>query len=115
MSLDAFLYKIKTQPEALEFSELMAVIEAHYDFIPTAFRNGRVSNAAGENQGSCKLFAFAKIHGLSAAQTLACFGRYYREDVLQNPAGEDHQNIRNFIVTGWEAVAFDGEALRLKG
>ena len=115
MSLDAFLSKVKTEPKTLEFSELMAVIEAHYDFTPTAFRNGTVQNGAAQNQGSCKLFAFAKLHGLSEAQALACFGTYYREDVLQNPEGEDHQNIRNFIVNGWGGIAFEGEALRLKG
>ena len=115
MTLADYLSHVKTAPKTLEFSELMAVIEAHYDFTPTAFRNGRVENGAEQNQGSCKLFAFAKLHGLSAAQTLACFGAYYREDVLQNPQGEDHQNIRNFIVNGWDGIAFDGEALRLKG
>ena len=114
MPLAAYLAKVKTTPQALEFSALMEVIEGHYDFTPTAFRNGGVENGAEQNQGSCKLFAFAKLNGLSEAQTLACFGRYYREDVLQNPEGEDHQNIRNFIVHGWDGIAFKGEALRVR-
>jgi len=48
---------------------------------------------------------------LDAQQTLACFGDYYRVDVLQNPEGVDHQNIRNFMTYGWDGVAFKGEAL----
>lgn len=111
MSLFAFLSKVKTSPETLEFSELMDVIAAHYTFTPTEFKNGTVVNAAEKNQGSCKLFSFAKLHGLDAAQTLACFGDYYRKDVLLNPEGEDHQNIRNFIVHGWDGIEFAGEAL----
>ncbi|MBE0507222.1 MAG: HopJ type III effector protein, partial [Marinospirillum sp.] len=27
----------------------------------------------------------------------------------------DHQNIRNFIQSGWKGVTFDGQALTAKG
>jgi hypothetical protein len=30
---------------------------------------------------------------------------------LKNPAGTDHQNIRNFMKTGWNGIQFEGEAL----
>lgn len=111
MTLDAFLQQLRQHPESLEFANTMAVIEAQYHYQPTAFRNGEVHNAAGQNAGSCKLFAFARLQNLSEAETLACFGRYYREDVLQHPDGSDHQNIRNFMRSGWGGVAFEGEAL----
>ena len=55
-----------------------------------------------------------EIQNLSEAETLACFGAYYYEDVLQNPNGTDHQNIRNFMKTGWDGIAFYGSALVLK-
>ncbi len=58
--------------------------------------------------------AFAKLHELSEAKTLALFGDYYRSDVLKNPEGSDHQNIRNFIREGWAGVAFEGEASELR-
>jgi hypothetical protein len=89
----------------------MAVIEAHYDFSPTAFRNGDTENAADTNNGSCKIFAFGLLNELTEAQTLACFGDYYRKDVLENPAGDDHQNIRNFIKYGWKGISFSADAL----
>jgi len=73
-----------------------------------------LANEAGQNSGSCKIFAFAQRHGLSQQQALACFGTYYRDDVLQNPNGTDHQNIRNFMDTGWPGIAFDGEPLHAK-
>jgi hypothetical protein len=41
------------------------------------------------------------------------FWRYYQEDVLGDPEGTSHQNIRNFMKTGWDG-AFYGEALELK-
>jgi len=32
--------------------------------------------------------------------------RYYREDVLGNPDGTDHANIRSFVKVGWDGVTF---------
>ena len=94
MTVDDFLKKLNETPEKLEFSELMNVIDAEYEFSETAFTNGELLNKAGENSGSCKLFAFGKLNELTKQQTLDCFGAYYREDVLQNPDLDNHQNIR---------------------
>ena len=60
MSITSFLQKLKQTPKTITFPETIAVIEENYDFTPTAFDNGTQHNAAGENSGSCKLFAFAK-------------------------------------------------------
>ena len=114
MNLESFLEKLKLAPESIAFAETIATIEENYNFTPTAFENGLQHNAAGENSGSCKLFAFAEIQNLSEAAPLACFGAYYTEDVLKNPEGTDHQNIRNFMKTGWNGIAFYGEPLTLK-
>lgn len=111
MTVDDFLNKLDGTPEKLEFSELMDVIDAQYEFTETAFTNGELQNKAGENSGSCKLFSFGKLNELTEQQTLACFGAYYREDVLQNPEFDNHQNIRNFMKTGWAGIQFDGIAL----
>ena len=106
--------KIQHSPASITFSEVIAHIDAHYDFTPTRFTNGTAVNEAGQNNGSCKIFSFAKLHGLTQDQALALFGDYYRSDVLGNPEGTDHQNIRNFIQSGWEGILFEGEALREK-
>jgi hypothetical protein len=111
MTIDAFLHKLNNQPDAISFTDTIATVEANYQFTPTAFRNGELQNAAGQNSGSCKLFSFAKLHKLSQAQTLQCFGDYYRVDVLQHPDATDHQNIRNFIRFGWDGVVFEADAL----
>jgi hypothetical protein len=114
MTIPSFLENLKQAPNTITFPETIAVIEENYDFTPTAFDNGTQRNAAGENSGSCKLFAFAKLQNLSQAETLACFGAYYFEEVLENPEGTNHQNIRNFIKSGWDGIQFEGEALTLK-
>lgn len=114
MNLESFLEKLKQTPETITFVETIAVIEENYIFEPTAFENGLLHNAAGENSGSCKLFAFAEIQNLSEAATLSCFGAYYYDEVLGNPAGTNHQNIRNFMKTGWDGIAFYGSPLELK-
>ena len=112
--MQRFLQKLATAPDSIAFNETIAVIDAHYDFTPTAFKNGDQQNEAGQNNGSCKVFSFAKMHGLTREQTLHCFGSYYRDDVLNNPQGTDHQNIRNFIKTGWDGIVFQGDALTPK-
>jgi hypothetical protein len=113
MTIDAFINTLKQSPTSIAFTDTIAVIDAHYQFQPTGFTNGNLHNEAGQNSGSCKLFSFAKWHQLNKEETLACFGAYYFIDVLQNPSGEDHQNIRNFIKKGWEGIVFENEALTL--
>ncbi|WP_367989740.1 HopJ type III effector protein [Vibrio sp. NTOU-M3] len=114
MDVNTLIQKLKDAPQTVEFDEIIAVIDDVYNFSPTTFTNGETKNEQGQNNGSCKIFAFAKLNGLTKEQALACFGRYYREDVLGNPDGTDHQNIRNFMKTGWEGITFFGEALSLK-
>lgn len=114
MSITSFLKKVKQTPNTITFPETIAVIEENYVFTPTAFENGSQHNAAGENSGSCKLFAFAQLHNLSQQETLTCFGAYYFEEVLGDPEETNHQNIRNFIKTGWDGIHFEGNALILK-
>jgi hypothetical protein len=99
--------------ETVSFQEVMAYIDAEYHFIPTAFKNGNQVNAIGENNGSCKLFSFAKMHQLSKVETLLLFGDYYK-DVLATPNETDHQNIRNFMEFGWDGIAFESDALTEK-
>lgn len=108
------LEQLENNPEAIVFQEVIEYIDAHYDFTPTAFTNGETTNEAGQNNGSCKVFSFAKKHNLSIEKTLFLFGDFYRKDVLENPSGTDHQNIRNFMKTGWEGISFEGEALTEK-
>ena len=111
MKLDDFIKKVKTRPRKIEFAETMEVIEANYKFTETAFKNGELLNAVGENSGSCKVFSFAQKNELNEEETLALFGIYYRADVLAYPDGEDHPNIRQFLKSGWNGVSFEGEAL----
>ena len=88
---------LSSNPESIEFEQTMAVIAAEYDYAPTAFSCGEVASTAEQNQGSAKIFSFAKLNNLDEPTTLQLFGRFYRQDVLQNPDGNDHGNIRNFI------------------
>lgn len=114
VDLNVLLERVKSASSSIEFSDVINCVDANYACAPTAFRNGELNNAAGENVGSCKVFAFAMKHGLDEQQTLRCFGSYYRDDVLGKPDGEDHQNIRNFMKTGWAGIAFSSDALKPK-
>lgn len=117
-AIDQLLEKIRSVPEQIDFNEVIAAINTNYHYKPTPFTNGigeyKLVNEAGQNEGSCRIFAFARLHHLTEAQTLACFGKYYREDVLMHPHGTDHANIRSFMQYGWKGICFDGEALEPK-
>ncbi len=114
MPLASFLEKINNNV-AVSFDETIAVITENYQYQATEFSNGlkeqTLVNEAGTNEGSCKILAFAQIHRLDKQQTLNLFGDYYRLDVLNDPQGTGHQNIRNFMKYGWEGICFKGEAL----
>lgn len=114
MEIQEYKTKLKQNPQAIVFSELLKVIEDNYNFTPTEFTNGLINNKAGENSGSCKLFSFAVHQQLTKEETLACFGEHY-QNVLEDKNGTSHQNIRNFMKTGFDGLSFKSEALSLKG
>ncbi|MFK8060766.1 MAG: HopJ type III effector protein [Polaribacter sp.] len=113
MQLENFKTKLKANPKSIIFAETMQIIEDNYNFTPTAFTNGEVKNKAGENSGSCKLFAFAVHQQLTKDETLFCFGEHY-QNVLEDANGTSHQNIRNFMKTGFKGLSFENNALALK-
>ena len=115
MTLDAFIETVKSGTP-VSFSETIEIIKTHYHYTPSRFTNGlgpdAIINEAGTNEGSCRIFAFALHHGLKESETLQLFGDFYRKDVLENPDGQDHLNIRTFMREGWAGIQFDQPALR---
>ena len=109
MNKTELVKKVK-QSEIINFSEVIYAIDNAFEFIPTKFKNGAIINEANTNNGSCKVFSFAKLNQLTAIETLFLFGEHYQK-VLHTPSEEDHQNIRNFINFGWEDIHFEGNAL----
>lgn len=103
----------QAQNQQIQFSDVIAFIEARYTHTPTAFKNGANQNQATENQGSAKVLYFAQLNGLSAEQTLPLFAEHYQA-VLNTPDATDHQNIRQFMQHGWNGVTFDGVVLTEK-
>lgn len=117
MSLTNFIQKVK-QNEIISFDETISIITENYNYQASEFSNGlaeiKIINPAGSNEGSCKIFAFAQINQLTPQQTLNLFGDFYRKDVLNDPDGSDHQNIRNFMQSGWEGISFSNQVLTPK-
>lgn len=117
MSLASFIEKINNN-HTVSFDETIAVISENYVYKPTEFSNGlnddKINNTAGNNEGSCKIFAFAQLNRLNQQQTLNLFGEFYTKEVLEDPEGTNHQNIRNFIHFGWKGISFNGQALTKK-
>ena len=68
MEIAALIEKLTLQPEQVEFQEVIATIDENFDFTPTAFVNGETVNAENQNNGSCKIFAFAQLQELSVEQ-----------------------------------------------
>lgn len=110
MTLKELLAAVYEAPETLVFQDVLAAIESEFEFTPSAFSNGSIVNSAEQNQGSCKVLSFAHKSNLSQPHTLALFAEHYRS-VLADPTGTDHQNIRQFMATGWKGVSFAKVAL----
>lgn len=109
--LQILLASLKTN--TTPFAEVIAFIDTYYQHQPTAFKNGDTYNEAAQNQGSARVFAFAQLHNLSAEDTLYLFAEHYQA-VLATPEATDHQNIRQFMVHGWNGIVFEREALIAK-
>ena len=116
LSPDAFIAELNNPEQNIDFEDCIAMINTHYHYTPTRFINGlsetKVINEAGQNEGSCRIFAFAQLMSLDQRMTLLCFGRFYQQ-VKATPEGTDHQNIRNFMKDSWAGIHFDGKALAL--
>jgi hypothetical protein len=110
-ALPAFLAAIETDTH--QFSSTLAFIDDWFDFTPSAFRNGAVNNAVDQNQGSCRVLSLALLQGLTADQTLKCFGEHYR-DVLSTPNVDNHHNLRRLQAEGLVGIEFDHPPLQRK-
>ena len=106
--LNAFRASLETGENL--FADTLAFVADHYDYSPQAFTNGPVSNAAGQNEGSCKTLGLAQLEGFSDQEALLAFGEHYRA-VLATPEGSDHANIRALIANGMSAVRFEAAPL----
>lgn len=111
MNPNELISQVRGTPQTIEFNQVIDLIGKHYQYQATQFNNGDLVNEAGTNEGSCKIFYFAKLHKLSKIETLNLFGHYYRDDVLGHPTGQDHGNIRSFIKSGWPGITYDHAAL----
>jgi hypothetical protein len=103
-SIDSFRERLHSGEHA--FAETLSFIADNYTYTPAAFTNGSVRNEAGQNEGSCKTLALARLEGLSEEEALLAFGEHYRS-VRDNPNGADHANIRSLQHHGLNGVHFD--------
>ena len=106
-------FRARLHNDQFQFAETLAFVGQHYDYQPSAFRNGDVANAAGQNEGSCKTLGLALLEGFSLEEALRAFGEHYRS-VLATPDGNDHANIRALQNSGLAGVQFDQPALQRK-
>jgi len=111
---EIFNANVEMNADDLKFEEVMELLDENYESQYLEFKNGDLLNKPGENEGSAKLLSYAAVSELDKETTLKLWGQYYRE-VLADPDGDSHQNIRNFMKTGWEGVPFEnGIALTKK-
>jgi hypothetical protein len=98
---EVFNANVEMDAESLQFEDVMELIDKHYEVGLIEFKNGDIVNKQGENEGSAKLLSYAALSQLDEQTTLKLWGQYYRE-VVKDPKGDSHQNIRNFMKTGWK-------------
>jgi hypothetical protein len=115
-----FMTKAKISPDSIKFADTMKIVDDHCDYMKKGFSVGETVSEPGENEGSSKVFSLARLLHLDRKDpgpqfmlsdeadieaTLVLFGEIYR-DVLANPDGDDHPNIRSAMKTGWSGVRF---------
>ncbi len=111
---EVFNANLEMDASELTFEEVIELIDTHYETGLLEFKNGDIVNKQGENEGSAKVLSYAALSNLDKDTTLKLWGQYYRE-VLEDPKGDSHQNIRNFMKYGWDGVPFEnGIALARK-
>jgi hypothetical protein len=111
---ELFNANVEMEADTLMMEDVITLIDEHYNNQLLEFKNGDMNNAADENEGSAKVLSYAALSNLDKDTTLKLWGQYYRE-VLKDPDGDSHQNIRNFMKTGWKGVPFEnGIALTQK-
>lgn len=111
---EIFNANLEMSGDDVTFEEVMEIIDTHYETGLIEFKNGDIVNKQGENEGSAKVLSYAALSNLDKDNTLKLWGQYYR-DVKASPDGDDHQNIRNFMKSGWDGVPFEnGIALTRK-
>jgi len=111
---EVFNANVEMDADSLKFEEVMELIDTHFESGLIEFKNGNIVNKPGENEGSAKLLSYAALSEFDKDTTLKLWGQYYRE-VLADPDGDSHQNIRNFMKSGWDGVPFEnGIALTRK-
>lgn len=86
-----------------DFGNTIQAIDSILETEPVDFVNGEVPNTSGENLWSLKVLAFGKMMWFHTQEVLSMFWEYYRE-VIDNPDGNSHQNIRALQKTGIECV-----------
>lgn len=96
--------------KTMQFDDVINYIDDYYRYVPVTFVNGEHHNAIGENEKSVKIFALAKLHGLSQLDTLKLFAEHY-DAVKSTPNGTDHANIRNFLHWGWQGFLMQDNPL----
>lgn len=110
MTVSDFIAKLST-PSSVDFEDTMAIINEHYNYQPTAFSNGtgdsKVTNDAGQNEGSCKIFAFAQLHELSQKRLFCVLVAFIRMCSIRRKA----QITVIFEISSRTA----GQVLNLKG
>lgn len=103
---EVFNANLEMSGDDVTFEEVTELLDEHYESALCEFQNGDLTNKQGENQGSANVLSYAALSNLDEESTLKLWGQYYR-DVKNTPSGSDHQNIRNFMKTGWNGVKFD--------
>ncbi len=85
----------------------IAAINAIYSVPPQVFAVGDQENRSGESKGSLAILGFARANGLSNIfEILPMFGEAY-DEVLADPNGTSHANIRALTKHGMDGVVLE--------
>lgn len=89
----------------VQMDDVIAVCDREFEYTDSSFSVGAVENKVGTNVKSSKILSFAYLTKMDTETALKCYGEVYRE-VLVDPDGDSHGNIRALMKGGTECVKF---------
>ena len=89
----------------VKMDDVIAVIDAEFEYTDVGFSVGAIENKPGTNVKSSKILSYAYLTKMDTETALKCYGEVYRE-VKADPNGDSHGNIRALMKGGTECVKF---------
>lgn len=109
-------------PHLIYVSDVVKMIDAHYQYVPTAYtvksKSGSILRPAGRSDDECKILAWSKLKGLDPSKVLNIFPTNTNWLVINPsaPRKPSSPSLSSILRSnGWKSLKFDNTPLKKIG